>query len=419
MYDWANSAYSTMSITILVGYIQQIVLPVEAYGEKVGPIVWAFGIGGSMFLAAILSPITGAMADRNASKRKWLAVTALGGAAAGVCLGLVPPEWPWAVVALFFVTSLLFEWSLGFYNAFLPEIADERTMNRVSAWGFALGYIGGALPLILAVVLLQFGDRLGIHGTANVLRVSLVIMGLWWGGFTFPALWILRDRRELPAQKTSMATAARQALGAVIRTIRNVRRFKFLALFLLAFLFYNDGVQTVISQASTFALQELKFVTSELIGLILMIQFLAVPGSLAVGWLSDRIGQRVTLILCLAVWVGLVIGAYFIYTKPPFWVLGAILAMVMGGVQSVSRAIMGMMTPERHAAEFFGFYNLSGKATSVFGPFLFGAAIYWTGSSRNAIVSLLVLFLLGWALMMRVDIAAGRRQALEADAARA
>jgi UMF1 family MFS transporter len=333
----------------------------------------------------------------------------------GICLGLVPPEWPWVVVAFFFLTSLLYELSLGFYNAFIPEIADDHSINRVSAWGFALGYVGGALPLILAILLLQFGDRIGIHGTPNHLRLSLVIMGLWWGGFTLPVIWVLRDRRPPPAHKTSPVTAGRQALGEVIRTIRNVRHFKVLALFLLAFFFYNDGVQTVISQASTFAMQELKFATSDLILLILMIQFLAVPGALVVGWLSDRIGQRITLTLCLAVWVGLIVSAFFIYTKPPFWILGAVLAMVMGGVQSVSRAIMGVMTPERHSAEFFGFFNLSGKATGILGSFLFGLTIYLTGSSRYAIVSLLVLFLLGWALITRVDIAQGRRQALQAN----
>lgn len=416
MYDWANSAYSTVSITILVKYIQHGVFPEETYGKTTGAVIWAWGIAASMFLSAILSPVTGAVADANASKRKWLASTALGGAAAAIGLGLVPPDWPWLVVAFFFLTSLLFELSLGFYNAFLPEIADDRTMNRVSAWGFALGYLGGALPLVLAVGLFTLGDRVGIHGSLNQARVGLVIMGLWWGIFTLPAIRILRDRNAPPEQKTTTIQAGRQAIRQVLGTIQNVRRFKMLALFLLAFLFFNDGVQTVISQASTFAIQELDFTQNDLIGLILMIQFLAIPGSLLVGWLGDHLGQKPTLVLCLAVWVGLLTSAFFVHSKLPFWILGAVLAMVMGGVQSVSRAIMGMMTPERNSAEFFGFFNLSGKATGIFGTFLFGLTILLTHSPRYAIVSLLVLFLLGWALMTRVDIGEGRRQALDANA---
>ncbi|NUQ63411.1 MAG: MFS transporter [Pirellulales bacterium] len=412
MYDWANSAYSTLSITILVNYIQRIVFPENLYGDT-GAVVWAWGIAGSMLLAAILSPVVGAMADANSNKRTWLAATGLGGAAAGVALGLVPPNWPWAVVAFFFVTSLLFELSLGFYNGFLPEIADEETMNRVSARGYALGYIGGAMALILAILFLKFGARIGIADPGTQLRIGLVVMGIWWGLFTVPTVWILRDRRPAPEHRKPLATAGRQALREVAATLRNVRQYQMLAIFLLGFLFYNDGIQTVISQASTFAIQDLKFTTDELIGLILMIQFLAMPGALLVGWLGDRIGQKPTLMGSLAIWVGLVVTAYFIQSKAWFWALGVVLAVVMGGTQSVSRAIMGMMTPESRTAEFFGFFNLTGKATSFMGTFLFGLVILLTGSARQAIVSLVILFLLGWALADRVNVAEGRRQALE------
>ncbi len=411
-YDWASSAYSTLSITILVAYLQRVVFPSEQYGDA-GALVWAWGISGSMLLAAVVSPVVGAMADANANKRTWLAITGLGGAVAAVILGLTPTEWPWVVVAFFFLTSLCFELSLGFYNGFLPEIADEESMNRMSAWGYGLGYIGGALALVLAILVMQYGGRMGITGTGVQLRAGLLIMGAWWGLFTLPTVWVLRDRRRPPEHRKPLVAASRQAVREVGHTLRNIRHFKMLAIFLLGFLFYNDGIQTVISQASTFAIKDLEFATSELIGLILMIQFLAMPGALLVGWLGDRIGQKATLMGCLAVWVGLVVAAYFIHSKVPFWFLGAVLSLVMGGTQSISRAIMGMMTPERHTAEFFGFFNLSGKATSFLGTFLFGLVIVLTGSSRQAIVSLLIFFLIGWALAVRVNIAEGRRQALE------
>jgi len=408
MYDWANSAYSTLSITILVAYIQKVVLPGEA-----GPVAWAWCISASMLIAALLSPPLGAMADANASKRNWLGVTALVGATAAVLVGVVPSSWTWVILTLFFVTALMFELSLGFYNGFLPEICDEVTMGRVSAWGFTLGYLGGSLALIVAVVVIQFGSRLGVPDVADQLRIGILIMGLWWGLFTIPTLLMLHDHQLPPPTKLSLPRAARWAVGEVVHTVRNVRAYRMVALFLIGFLFFNDGIQTVISQSSTFALKELQFTTDELIGLILMIQLVAMPGAMVVGWLADRVlGQKPTLMICLAVWGGLLIAAFFVQTKGQFWTLGAILALVMGGTQSVSRAIMGLMTPTAHAAEFFGFFNLSGKATSFLGTFLFGLIQWRTGSPRLAIVSLVIFFLIGWILTARVDVERGRRQAM-------
>lgn len=408
VYDWANSAYSTLSITILVAYIQKVVLP-----GKAGPVAWAWGISASMLIAAILSPPLGAMADANASKRSWLGGTALVGATTAVLIGVVPSNWTWTILSLFFVTALMFELSIGFYNGFLPEIADDETMGRVSAWGFTLGYLGGALALIGAVVVIQFGARFGLPDVASQLRVGILIMGLWWGLFTIPTLVVLRDRQQPSHVELSLAHAARRAVGEVTHTLRNVQAYRMAALFLVGFLFYNDGIQTVISQSSTFALKELQFTTNDLIGLILMIQLVAMPGAMIVGWVADRLlGQKPTLMLCLAVWVGLLIAAFFVHTKGQFWALGAVLALVMGGTQSVSRAIMGLMTPPDHTAEFFGFFNLSGKATSFLGTFLFGLIQWQTGSPRLAIVSLLVFFLIGWIITARVDVERGRQQAI-------
>ena len=409
MYDWANSAYSTLSITLLVAYIQKVVFPPDRY-DSLGVVVWAWGISLSMLTAAVLSPIVGAIADAHASKRRWLAGTALAGAGAAMVLGLVPPRYPWLVVALFVITSLLFELSLGFYNGFLPEIAAEESMNRVSAWGYGLGYVGGGLALILAVALMEQGAAFGLPDTATRLRAGLVFMGAWWAVFTLPTLYILRDAAPRPARSVPIRHAVPAALRQVAGTLGNLRAYRMLALFLLAFLFYNDGVQTVISQASTFALAELDFSTSQLIKLILMVQFVALPGALAVGWSADRWGKKPTLMVCLAVWIGLIVAAYFVTTQVQFWILSVVLALVMGGTQSVSRSIMGVMTPRRHAAEFFGFFNLSGKATSFLGTFVFGLTIQVTGSARYAIVSVLVFFVVGTVLMGWVDVARGRAE---------
>jgi len=409
MYDWANSGYSTISITVLLYYMQEIVWP-----KKTGEVVWAWGIGLSMLVAALLSPVLGALADANCSKRKWLAFTAFSGASLAVLLACVPPEFAYLVTALFVLTCLMFELSLGFYNGFLPELADEKSMNRISAWGYGLGYLGGASALVVAILINQFGDRIGLPDLSDRLRAGILVMGLWWGLFTLPVIWVLRDRGRPPRRREPLRQATAAALREVRRTLGRIRLFPMLALFLLGFLVYNDGIQTVISQSGTFAKSEpLNFSVGDLGLVILVVQLIAFPGAVLVGRLSDRIGQKSMLNICLAVWVGLLVAAWFVTTQLQFWILAMALALVMGGTQSVSRAIMGMMTPPNRTAEFFGFFNFSGKATSFLGPVLFGLIIYFGGTPRQAILSLLFFFLVGWAIVARIDVHEGRRQALQ------
>jgi UMF1 family MFS transporter len=406
MYDWANSAFSTISITILMGYIIKIVVQ-----GKMGTVVWAWGIGASMLVAAILSPILGAMADANRNKRKWLAFTALGGSATAIVLSLVPPTMTWLVVGLFVLTCFFFEMSLGFYNGFLPEIADAKSMNRISAWGYALGYLGGTLALLLALAVKIKGPELGLVELSSQLRAGIGILGVWWGLFTLPALLVLRDRGTRIEERLPLGKAVCSAVGRTVDTICHLRRYQMLAIFLAGFLLYNDGIQTVISQATVVAKEVLGFEMQELIYLVLMIQVVAMPGAILVGWLADRLGQKRTLMGCLAVWVGLVVCAYFVTTKLEFWILGVVLAFVLGGTQSVSRAMMGMMTPASRTAEFFGFFNLSGKATSFLGVFLFGLITLLTGDMRLSMLSLLIFFILGWAIVAFVNVERGRQQA--------
>jgi UMF1 family MFS transporter len=337
------------------------------------------------------------------------------GAGSATLLGLVPTSAEWLIAALFFFTCLGFELSWGVYNGFLPEIADEKSMNRVSAWGFGFGYVGGGLALLLAILILRFGEALGLPSASdNVvphLRISIVTMGLWWGLFSLPTLLVLRDKGAPPTKSLPLVPQTKAAFRQVFETLKNVRRYTPLALFLLGFLFYNDGMQTVITQASVFAERELKMDASELSMMILMVQFISLPGALLMGKLSDRIGAKTTLHINLAIWVGLLVTAFFVTTKAQFWVMAAVLALVMGGAQSVSRALMGFMTPPSKSAEFMGFFNLSGRAVSTVGPMLFATTLHLTDSAHYAILSLLVFFIIGWALILCVNVERGKRQA--------
>jgi UMF1 family MFS transporter len=406
--DWANSAYSTLLITIVVSYLQAFVLPGDA-----GILAYGWGLGVSMFLSAMLSPVLGAMADARANKRTWLLCTSFAGATCSILMGLVPPDWqfgPVAFMTLFFVASLAFELSFSFYNGFLPEIADEQSMNRVSGYGYAAGYFGGGLALAVAIAVLSIGSGYGLS-TVTGLRIGLVIMGLWWAAFTLPAAFILRDRNPPRGKAQSFAATARVAIGEVLHTLSSIRCYSVLALFLLGFLLYNEGIQTVMSQASVFAREVLRMTPSELGMVVLMIQFVATPAALGVGWLGDRLGAKTTLLGCLVIWCGLLVAAFFTTTKIQFWCLGVVLAMVMGGTQSISRAIMGSMTPTAKTAEFFGFFNLSCRATSMVGPILFAQMLVWTGSANVAILSLLVFIVAGMVIVSGVNLRKGVEQA--------
>lgn len=407
MYDWANSAYSTIYITVLVGYLQRAVLTDER-----GVRAYGWGIGGTMLVAAFLSPILGAIADAQANKRGWLFLTTVLGAGASMLMFFATPERPWLFVALFLIANLNYELVQGFYNAFLPEIADDAHMGRVSAWGYGTGYVGGGLMLVVALAVLSQGEAWGLPVDDGFLpRLCLLLMGAWWLVFSLPILLIVRDKAQPRSQGKSLAATALTGLREVKRTLGEIRRYRMLAVFLIGFLIFNDGVMTVISQASVFADKVLDMEIGDLVKVILMIQFVALPGALAVGWVADRIGQKTTLNICLGVWVVVLLTGFFITETWQFWVMAVFVALVMGGTQSVSRTIMGLMTPEDRTGEFFGFFNLSGKAVSVFGPIFFSEILARTGSAHLAIVSLLLFFVVGWLIIVPLDIARGRREA--------
>lgn len=405
LYDWANSAYSTLSITVLVLYIKTDVLPGNA-----GTLLVGLGLGVTTFVSALLSPVLGAVADANGSKRRWLGLTAFSGAAASMLMFFTSAEHAWVMVVLYVVSLMGMELSQTFYNAFLPELARDDQMDRVSAFGYALGYVGGGLALAIALLLFKVSGPLGLSELACK-RLGLLLMGVWWAVFTLPSVFILRDKSPGGGQRKPFLQAARIAFGNIGHTLKNIRSYRMLTIFMLGFLIYNDGVQTVISQSSVFAIDKLGMGQTELVGVVLMIQCIAFPGAIAVGRLAERFGQKAVLIGCLAIWTAILACSFLVSEKWHFWCMAGVAALVLGGTQSVSRSIMGLMTPPEHTGEFFGFFNFSGKATSVLGPSFFSVVLATTNSPNLALASLLAFFLVGWAIIAPLNVAEGQRQA--------
>ncbi|MEL7499986.1 MAG: MFS transporter [Planctomycetota bacterium] len=397
-YDVANSGYTTLMITVFAVYMQRIVFDSETTGAT-GAVVWAWSVALSMLIGAIASPLVGAIADGRGAKREGLAITALGGGIACMIMAVLPASQFILVTVCFVVANLCLELSLTFYNGFLAEISDDAEVNRISTMGMAWGYFGGGLALLLALLALAFFPNESSPG--STLRVCVFGTGVWWILFSIPTIWVLDDRPRAEP-KTGLTKTVGSSLADVWLTIKELRHHRTLAIFLVAFLFYNDGVQTVISQSSTFAIRELNFSNQNLAAVVLLVQFVATPGAMFIGWLSDQFGRQRTLQICLVAWIVLLMLAWFVETQFGYWLLSIGVALVLGGTQSVSRAVMSSLTPEGKEARYFGFFNFSGKATSFMGTFYFGMIIGLTQNARIAIVGLILFFSIGLVLLSSV-----------------
>ena len=421
VYDWANSAFQTTVVTVFLGpyltgaaeaaagadgFVRPLGIPVRAAA------LYPYLVSVSALLQVVAMPIVGAIADRTGRRRLLLAGFAYLGAAATMALWFVRGDAYLLGGLLFLVASVAFSCAVVVYNAWLPDIATVEERDAVSSKGWALGYLGGGLLLAANLVLFQQAEAgaLPLSGPEAV-RVAMASAGVWWALFTLVPLTSLRRPVapvvDLPGP--TMSAGFRQ-LG---RTLRRLRAAPATLVFLAAFLLYNDGIQTVISQSAVFADQELGLGQSVIIAAVLLVQFVAVVGALGLGWLAGRFGAKRTVLGSLLVWIGVLAFAYVMPAGEagPFFVLAAGIGLVLGGTQALSRSLFSHMVPARAEAEYFSAYEISDRGTSWLGALLFGLALQFTGSYRVAILSLLVFFIAGFALLLKADI---RRAAAEA-----
>ncbi|MFJ1539795.1 MFS transporter [Micromonospora chalcea] len=431
-YDWANSAFQTTVITVFLGpfltTVTELAAGCELGADSCDGAVYPLGIkvaagsfypyliSLSVFLTVFVLPVIGAIADRSAHKKRLLAAAAFTGAGATIAFAFVTGERYLLGGALFLIANISFGAAVVVYNSFLPQLGGPDERDGISSRGWAIGYLGGGLLLALNLVAVTMLSEEGnAQRTLDLARWSIVSAGVWWAAFTLVPLRWLREHPTAAARHAesggNVLTDGFRQLG---RTLRELKTYPLTLFFLLAFLVFNDGIQTVITLASQYGTEELRLDQSTLIVTILLVQFLAFGGALALGALAKRIGAWKTVLLSLVLWTGVIIAAFRLPAEAPvpFMILGGCIGLVLGGSQALSRSLFSQLIPAGKEGEYYGFYEISDKGTSWLGPLAFGLVFQLTSSYRVGLVSLLIFFVVGFALlaavpMRRAIIAAG------------
>jgi MFS transporter, UMF1 family len=417
MYDWANSAYITAGSLVFAILFSDVIYPEDGVtidGTTIGAeAFFAVAVGLGAVLLFLAMPILGAVADYTDSKKRLLAVFAYTGAFFAALTAL--PGGGDLILAVFLALTAQTAFAAAnvMYDGFLPEITTPDTLDATSAKGFAFGYAGGGLHLVLSVIFLFYAERFGLSD-ASAQRVVIVSAALWWAGFATFAFTRLPDRGgervPIDAGRSRLGSYARIGFQRTWETTRHVLTFKQLALFLLAFLFYNDGVATAIRITPVYASETLELSAELIVGAFVVIQLVAFVGALVFGRLAGFLGTKQAILLSIAGWTLVAVGGFLLPAEQPvgFLALGALAGLVLGGVQALSRSLYASMIPEEASAEFFGFYSVFSKFSAIFGPLIFAAVGITTGSSRLAILFLASFFILGAFLLSKVDVEAAR-----------
>jgi UMF1 family MFS transporter len=414
VYDWANSAFQTTVLTVFLGPYLTALADAAAVDGFVRPLgipiraaaYYPYLVSLSALLQVLAMPLVGALVDRTGRRRLLLGLLAYTGAGGTLLFAVVGDGRYLVGGLLFLVTTVAYTCSIVVYNAWLPDIAGTEERDRVSSRGWALGYLGGGLLLAANLVLLQLADagRLAVD-VATAVRISIVSAGGWWALFTLVPLVGLRDAPPRPL--------AVGGFGQLAATLRRLRAAPATLLFLASYLLFNDGVQTVISQSALYADAELELAQDVVVVAVLIVQLVAVGGALLLGWLATVLGAKRVVLASLVVWIGVLVYAYVLPAGAvtPFYLLAVCIGLVLGGTQALSRSLFSHMIPAGAEAEYFSAYEISDRGTSWIGALAFGLAVQVTGSYRVAILSLVVFFAVGFALLWLADI---RRAAAEA-----
>jgi UMF1 family MFS transporter len=398
LYDWANSAFAT---TVMAGFFPVFFRQYWTVGADAAVSTFRLGLanGVGSLLIALSAAWLGAMADRGGARIRMLALfTLLGAGMTGTLYFVGQGNWPVAML-VYALASIGFSGGVIFNDSLLVDVANPAEYDLVSAYGYSLGYAGGGLLLLLNASMVASPASFGLAGPGEAVRIAFPMVAAWWILFSLPCfLWV---REQKPAHALPTPDAARAGLRELRSTIREIRRYRPLLWFLLAYWLYIDGVNTIIKMAVDYGLS-LGFPQQSLIAALLITQFVAFPAALAFGWLGSRIGARNGIFVAIAIYSIATVGAYWMREISHFYLLAGVIGLVQGGIQSLSRSFYASLVPPGKQGEFFGFYNMMGKFAAVLGPLMVGFTALLTDNTRAGMLSILTLFVGGALLLARV-----------------
>ena len=409
MYDWANSAYSTTTVGALMpAYFAAVVVGEDGWNfgstNYLADEIWGYATGIVIFIFFLIMPIFGAMADMSGSKMKFLKIFAYGGSVFATVMFFLTAGDVWLTLFLYLGAQFGFVGSLVFNDGLLRDITTEETIDQVSTRGYALGYIGGGLQLVFAFVIVLFGpDLLGID-TGFATRIAIATAGIWWAGFSyfsFSRINVEESAKELEPGVTYLNAG----WNSVRNTLKKVRKFPQLLTFLIAYMFYWDGAQTIINMAGVFSVSVLKLTTQDVLIVFVIVQFVAFLGAVIAGRVAKSIGPKKTVLGCIVLFFLAGNGGAFLPEQQllPVIGLGTIIGLGMGGIQALSRSMYAMMIPDNAQSEFMGFFSVISKFAAMWGPVIYAAVSQSTGSGRNSLQVISIVFVVGFILLWRID----------------
>lgn len=379
LFDFGNTSFSIVVVTFLYAvYFKKVVTG----GEAIGDFYWSLGTSVAMIITAIISPILGAIADYSAGKKRFLLFFTLMSVIATASLFYVQSGMVFWGLLIFIIANVGFEAGLVFYDSFLPEITSPKNFGRVSGYGFGMGYVGSLVTLAIVYPFIQM----------EMIKETFPVAALFFLVFSLPLFIFLKDNRKSDVREINYFKIG---VTRVFNTITHLPKYKNLAIFLIAYFFYIEGVNTVIFFSGNYASTTLGFTDTELLIFFLTVQTTAIIGSILLGILADSIGQKRTIMITLVMWLGTIFLAYSVSDKETFYIVGLIAGAAMGASQSTSRSFMSHLTPIEKKTEFFGFYSFFGKSSAIIGPLVFGLISYYSGDQRLAIISIAFFFLVG------------------------